>query len=154
MLAHREITVQNQVQIEPGVLLASQFLQTALSCQPNAIRTNLDATASTQLIGKCALSIGNTELCLKQVTRITTADQEAFNNTMNRFQKSGGSILLLNLGPAERHYYTRQQKIVLKPGDLLLVAPLVSLFYSESLVHAVFFEEKKLEDTFVLLMEA
>lgn len=130
MLAYRDTTISNQVQIEPGILHARQFVQIALGCQPGAV------TSSTIPIGKRALSVGQQILVLKQVSQVK---DEAFHGVVNRFQASEAPIVLLNLGPTEACYYTRRiQAIVLKPGDLLFVAPQVDVFYGRCMLQAVF----------------
>ncbi len=150
MLVHRETPVSNQVHIEPGIIHAPHFLQSTLACQPGAVRANLDITAQTQLLGKRALSVGNQHIVLQQASLI---EEEAFHSLVNRFQTAKSSMLLLNLGPSDRHYYTRQKKaIVLQPGDLLVVAPNIDVFYGRCMLQAVFAEEKE-DDTKVILFE-
>lgn len=150
MLAHRETLISNQVQLEPGIIYAPQFLQTTLACQPDAVRSNLHPAASTLLIGKRALSIGNETLVLTQVTLVK---EEVFHTIINRFQPSKSHMMLLNLGPSPRHYYTRRSKaIVLDAGDLLLVDPHVDVFYGRCMLRAVLDEEKE-DGTLVVLFE-
>jgi hypothetical protein len=110
MLAYREVAIQNTELLEPGVIHAHHFLQSTLSCQPEAVR---DPIASTALISKRALALDNKELVINHVTRIASVEQEAFHNTINRFssQQQQDFVLLLNLGPTDRHYCTRMKVV-------------------------------------------
>ncbi len=156
MLAYKDKPVKDQKQLEPGLIHVHHFLQTTMSCQPDAILLNLGAVGASALISKNVLSLDGKVLTLNKATPlIECGQQEAYNIKLNRFLPTKNHTILLNIGPGTRQYYTRNTTLLLKPGDLILISPHVDVFYSKSMLTEVFVnDDKKNEpETLIILLE-
>jgi hypothetical protein len=138
--------------LQPGLIYIDHFLQTTFSSQPGAILQNLGLVGASNLISKNALSINGKTLSLKQATPLK---QEAYNNKINRFLPINNYMILLNIGPGTRQYYTRTTTLLLKPGDMILISPDIDVFYGHSMLMEVFVPEykQKEQETLIILME-
>jgi hypothetical protein len=152
MLNYLDKIIQNQKQLQPGLIYVDHFLQTTFSSEPGAILQNLGPVGASTLISKNALSINGKTLSLKQVTPIK---QEAYNNKINRFLPTNNYMILLNIGPETRQYYTRITTLLLKPGDMIMISPDIDVFYGNSMMMEVFVpdDKKKEQETLIILME-
>jgi hypothetical protein len=153
MLIYKDKPIKDQMQLQPGLIHVRHFLQTFLSCQPDAITENIGPIGASTLINKNDLSLNGTVLSLKQVTPHTgSGKQEAYNNQLNRFLPTKNHMILLNIGPGTRQYYTRTTTLLLEPGDMIVISPDIDVFYGRCMVTEVL-NEKTEPETLIIQME-